>query len=325
MVAIGIAGTGGMATQRVNCFRRMEGVEVAAVYSRCTERARALCPEARPFEDYEAMLDSVEAVALCLPNNLHAACALRALKSGRHALVEYPLCIAPGEMEALGSAAERSGCVLMVGNTIVHEAMFRWVVERSGRLGELLSAASRVGYFGSDIAGAWYMDPAQSGSPFVAYHYHHIEYYRRILGEVRWVHARDESRPDPRKPDFLSVSGGTLVMGHVGARTSCIQWYLSAGGRGSLPRGFWLNGTAGSLTIVSHEKDRSLAILDVGGERTSETLDDEWGVEGSCRDFIEAIRGNMDHRARLAEDMMTLRIGLAAAESARLDAPVTLD
>jgi len=325
MVRVGVVGTGGMAAQRVQCLREIEGVAVSAICSRSRERARSLCPEARAFDDYGAMLDAVDAAVLCLPNHLHARYALQALDRGRHVLVEYPLCTTTEEMAALRRAGEASGRVLMVGNTIVHEAMFRYVSQHQGRLGELISAASRVGYFGSDIAGEWYMDPAQAGSPFVSYHYHHIEYYRRLLGDVQWVLACDESRPDPVRPGLLSLAGGTLIMRHAGGATSSIQWYLSASGEGRTPRGFWLNGLEGSLTIVSHKDDVSLAVLDLGAHRTAESFREEWGVAGSSEDFIAAIRGELDHSDRLEQDMRTLAIGFAAAESARRKKPVSLE
>jgi predicted dehydrogenase len=307
-----------MAKERVKAFAAMPGTTVAGVCSRDRERAAALSEPAggRAFTDYGTLLKEADAVVLCLPNDLHAPFALEALAQGRHALVEYPLCVNRREAASLRRAAGRSGRVLMLGNTIIREMMFNYLRARLDRLGPLTSAASRVAFFGPEAGGVWYMDPARAGSPFFAYHYHHIEYYRRLLGEVVWVFAHDESRPSSEHPGFLGITGGTLCMGHAGGATSCIQWYLCEQGKG-LPRGFWLTGLKGSVAILTTAPDTSLAVWDTPPERTTETFAEEWGVRGSCQDFLDAIAGRLDHIARLNSDLATLRVGFAAAESAK--------
>lgn len=318
MISIGIIGTGGMAAQRAQSFAALEGACVRAVCSRSLAHTAPICAltDAPGYDDYDAALKHVDAVVLCLPNHVHAQYALQALAAGKHVLVEYPLCLCAEDVATLRRAATDSGGVLMVGNTIIHEAMFAYLRQRQERLGPLVSASSRVAFYGKEIAGRWYLKPEQSGSPFVSYHYHHIEYYRRFLGEVKWVRANDESVADPERPGTLLLSGGTLTMGHESGATSCTQWYLSASGAG-LPRGMWLNGRSGSVAIISRGNDRSDVIWDDGGEGKTEVLDDAWGVTGSSADFLSAIADRLDHRARLQSDLVTLAVGFSAAESAR--------
>ncbi|MBU1736430.1 MAG: Gfo/Idh/MocA family oxidoreductase [Verrucomicrobia bacterium] len=323
-VTIGIAGSGGMATQRISLFNRMAGVKVSAVYARHIEKVRACCARSRAqaCADYDDLLAAAEAAVICLPNHLHAAFALQALRAGRHVLVEYPLCLSPAEARVLQAAAVRNGRVLMVGNTIIHEAMFRYLMRHRRQLGALCSAASRVAFHDKVVAGCWYMNPRFTGPVFAALHYHHIEYYRHLLGAVTAVRAHDDSRPDHLRPGYKSLIGGTLHLEHAGGAASCIQWYLSAAGRGS-PRGLWLNGAAGSLTVVSHGPAKSQVIWNGGETKANEVYIDDWGVAGSCRDFIAAIRGQLDHHARLQSDMQTLSVGWRAAESARLGRRLT--
>jgi len=318
MIRIGVVGAGGMAGERCRVFKGMKAARVEAVCARSREKAESLAKRAgaKAFDDFERMLSGVDAVVLCLPNVAHAEFARKALQARKHVLVEYPLCVSMAEAKVLRARARKSGRVLMTGNTIIHEAMFAYLRERRERLGEILSAASRVAFYGKRIAGRWYMTEASTGPVFASFHYHHIEYYRNFLGEVEWVLARNESRPDAARPGYSSAAGGTLVMGHASGATSCVQWYLNADGNG-LPRGLWMNGTRASVTIISREPERSLAVWDNGGEGKEDVFDDEWGVPGSCRDFIEAIEGRLDHRARLDWDIKTLRVGVLAAESAR--------
>ena len=316
MIRIGIVGAGGMAKKRARVFHEMPETTVAAVCARTVEKARPLCGETRATatDDYDRLLRDVDAVVICVANNVHARYGLEALQHGKHVLVEYPLCTCIEEAHDLRAAREKSGTVLMVGNTIIHEAMFQYLMKHRERLGRLVSASSRVALYSDDIGGVWYMNPEKTGPVFSAFHYHHIEYYRHFLGEVTWVTANDESFPDPGRPGHRSIAGGTLAMGHVGGAMSCIQWYLSASGAG-LPRGLWLNGVKGSVTVLSQAKDRSTVIWDDGGEGKTEVYEDEWGIAGSCRDFVQAIEGKLDHRQRLESDLTTLKVGFAAHES----------
>jgi len=307
-----------MAGQRADAFAAL-GAEVAAIHSRSAERARALVERhgARFCGRTADLWPLVDAVVVCAPNALHAGLALEALGEGKHVLVEYPLCVSAGELAELERAARRAGRALMTGNTIMHEAMFRFLWARKERLGRLASAASRVAFYGESVGGAWYMRPEMRGPVFAAFHYHHIEYYRRFLGEVKWVSANDESRPDPERPGCEGLAGGTLVMGHETGATSCVQWYLGASGNG-LPRAITLNGAAGSVTVLSRQgQEESDVVWDDGGEGKIESFVNEWGVEGSCRDFLAAVEGRLDAGERLAWDAGTLRVGLAASEAAQ--------
>ncbi len=320
MIRIGIIGTGGMAHQRAQAFHAREDTTVVGVCSRSMEKTEPIreLTGAQGYDDVDALLVNVDAVVVCTPNATHASFTLRALERGAHTLVEYPICVSQEETTALRDAAEGAGVVLMTGNTIIHEAMFRFVAAHIDRLGRLISAASRVAFYAGDMGDAWYMQPSLTGPVFASFHYHHIEYYRRLLGEVEWMVARDESVPDSGSSDRTSTAGGTLTMAHASGATSCIQWYLSASGAG-LPRGMWINGDKGSVAVLSHNgnDEQSLVMWDEGGPDKTETFENEWGVSGSCEDFARAITGDLDHRERLASDLVTLRVGLAAAESSR--------
>ncbi len=316
MLRIGLMGAGGMGAARARAADECDGAKVVAVCSRRRETAAALADSlgATAFTDRDRFLDAVDAVVVAIPNVLHAEAATAALAAGKHVLVEYPLCSRWRDATQLRDRAHQTGQVLMVGNTIVHEAMFGFVSARLERLGELRSAASRVAFHDPAVAAAWYLRPELTGPVFAAYHYHHIEYYRRLLGEVVWVDAHDEGVA-AAAGDRLSFAGGTLLMGHVGGATSCIQWYLSEQGRAE-SRVFQLTGTADALTIVSHEPGRSLAVWGGGGPGGTETFAEHWGVTESTREFVAAIDGAVDHQRRLDSDLRTLQVGLLAGASA---------
>jgi hypothetical protein len=110
-----------------------------------------------------------------------------------------------------------------------------------------------------------------------------------------------------------NFSGGNIFMEHKNKITSSIQWYLSDKGTG-LPRSMVLNGTEGSLTLITLTSGKTSVVW--GESITSEQeITEQWGVQGSCDDFIKAVNGQIDHRSLLSGDYETLKIALAAEQS----------
>ena len=66
-------------------------------------------PPARSFPSFEALLDAVDAVAVCSPNDAHAAQVRAALTAGRHVVCEFPLAGSAVEAQALFELAEAQG------------------------------------------------------------------------------------------------------------------------------------------------------------------------------------------------------------------------
>jgi len=65
-------------------------------------------------EDYEHVLEQVDAVYLALPNHLHKEYAVRAADAGVHVLCEKPMAVTEQECEAMINAAQNNGVKLMV-------------------------------------------------------------------------------------------------------------------------------------------------------------------------------------------------------------------
>ncbi|MBL8096523.1 MAG: Gfo/Idh/MocA family oxidoreductase [Anaerolineales bacterium] len=95
----------------------------------------------KAYGTYEAMLadPDVHVVYVPLPNHLHAEWSIRALQAGKHVLCEKPLAITLGEVDAMITAAQATGRVLMEAFMYRHHAQTLKVQElvQSGALGEL--------------------------------------------------------------------------------------------------------------------------------------------------------------------------------------------
>jgi len=112
---VGIVGTGWMAATHTEALRRL-GVEVAGVAGRSPDRAREVADRlglATAYDSVEALVadDSLAAVHVTSPNDVHATQAAAALRAGRHVVCEKPLGVSAEETAALVELAAGTGLV----------------------------------------------------------------------------------------------------------------------------------------------------------------------------------------------------------------------
>ncbi len=114
---IGIAGAGH--------FGRYHALKVAAsprgiltgVYDPNLERAKTVGWEAGAKEmAFEAILDTSDAVIVAAPAEMHHDLTAKALRAGKHVLVEKPIAATLGQADELGALATERGLVLQVGH-----------------------------------------------------------------------------------------------------------------------------------------------------------------------------------------------------------------
>jgi predicted dehydrogenase len=79
----------------------------------------------------------VDAVLLCTPNALHAAQSIQALDAGKHVLVEKPMAESIADAELMAEAARRNDRVLVLGQTLRHNAPIRWLQDHRHEFGTL--------------------------------------------------------------------------------------------------------------------------------------------------------------------------------------------
>jgi predicted dehydrogenase len=112
---VGIVGTGWMAATHTEALRRL-GVEVVGVGGRSPDRAREVADRlglATAYDSVEALVadDSLAAVHVTSPNDVHAEQAAAALRAGRHVVCEKPLGVSTEETAALVELAAGAGLV----------------------------------------------------------------------------------------------------------------------------------------------------------------------------------------------------------------------
>ena len=117
-IRVGIMGAGWPGRKHAEGYKGAGGFEVTAVADLIPGRRKAIVqvfPGAREFTDANALLNDpqVDAVSICLPNDLHAPLALAALKAGKHVICETPPTTNASDAKKLVAAAAKAGKVLL--------------------------------------------------------------------------------------------------------------------------------------------------------------------------------------------------------------------
>ncbi|SHI37089.1 Gfo/Idh/MocA family protein [Wenxinia saemankumensis] len=135
------------------------GAELVAIASSSAEKAAgfaAFAPGIAHLPSYEALLasDAVEAVYIPLPNHLHVEWAERALRAGKHVLVEKPLAQRAEEIDRLIGLRDETGLFAAEGFMVVHHP--QWTKAREivagGMLGELRQITAAFSFNNPDPA-----------------------------------------------------------------------------------------------------------------------------------------------------------------------------
>jgi predicted dehydrogenase len=117
-------------------------------------------------KNYDELLtdSSVKAVAVATPVSTHFELGRKALKAGKHLLMEKPFTATSAQAEELIALAEKQSLVLMVDHTFIYTGAVRKIKELmdSGKIGSLLyfdSVRVNLGLFQHDTNVIWDLAP----------------------------------------------------------------------------------------------------------------------------------------------------------------------
>src|SRR3954451_5371049 len=136
MVRIGIVGIGFMGMIHYLAARKVQGARVAAVCSRDEKKLagdwrsiqgnfgprgeRMDLSGVKKYRELDELLadPEIDLVDVCNPTHLHPETALRALRAGKHVLVEKAIALDPRDADAMLQAARQAGKLLMVAHVL---------------------------------------------------------------------------------------------------------------------------------------------------------------------------------------------------------------
>jgi predicted dehydrogenase len=116
---VAVIGAGHLGKHHARLLGGLDGAQLVAVADIDAERARTSASPAgaRATTDYRELFDTVDAVSIAVPTELHHQVALPFLERGKGVLVEKPMARSVAEADELIAAAAKTGSTLLVGHT----------------------------------------------------------------------------------------------------------------------------------------------------------------------------------------------------------------
>ena len=145
-IRIGIVGTNFISDLFCEAASTVDGVIIAAVYSRKFDTGSAFASKhgiKTVFCDYSEMISSnlIDAVYVASPTFLHRDHTVAALECGKHVLCEKSISTTAAEFADMKSATSRSGRVLLEAMRPAHDPFYDLVRDELAKLGRVLGAS----------------------------------------------------------------------------------------------------------------------------------------------------------------------------------------
>jgi predicted dehydrogenase len=218
---IGLLGTGPWARMaHAPALSEHDGMDFVGVWGRRPEAAKELAElhGTRAYDDVDALLADVDAVAVALPPGVQAELAVRAARAGRHLLLDKPLAATVEEGRAVVDAVQDAG----VASVVFFTTRFltetdAWISEQAGKQGWFTARAQWLGsVFTSDSPFADSPWRREKGALWDVGP-HALSVLLPVLGDVRRVAAA------PGPGDTVH-----LVLEHAGGASSTLTLSLTA-------------------------------------------------------------------------------------------------
>ncbi|MDD3170074.1 MAG: Gfo/Idh/MocA family oxidoreductase [Eubacteriales bacterium] len=186
---IGVVGLGFIGKKHIECYEKMDTVNLAAV---ADINAQVLAKECdykfKVYTDLDEMLrcESLDAVDVCLPTVFHKEAVNTALHHGCHVIVEKPFALQSAEIDEMLECSVKNGRRLMVAHVcrFMQEYRFAKEVITSQSLGKpLYYYACRNSATPKWSSNNWLADKKFSGGTVMDLQIHDIDIANWLLGE----------------------------------------------------------------------------------------------------------------------------------------------
>jgi 1,5-anhydro-D-fructose reductase (1,5-anhydro-D-mannitol-forming) len=314
----------------IPAVQNVPGSHAAGIFSTSRERGDRFAAELgldRAYPALEELLDdpSIDAVYVSTTNDLHAEQTVAAAAAGKHVLCEKPLAVTLADAGRMRDACADAGVVLGTNHHLRGSPTVLAMKELldAGAIGDVVAA--RVFHARSlpEAMRTWRVERPETGAGVVLdVTVHDVDVIRFLLAdEVDEVTAFTASQG-------LGKAGiEDAVMGVLRMRRGQLVSFHDAYTVPHAGTGIELHGTSGSLI------GRDIVMPDPVGKLLLRRLDDveevdipdRWPIyERTISRFNAAVRGDGTPLATGDDGVASLAVALAALESARSAAPISL-
>ena len=141
---LGIIGTNFVSDWLCDAVKETDGIENSAVYSRTHEKGSEFAAKhgiGCVYTDMDEFLCSdIDAVYIASPNKFHYEYAMKAVKAGKHVLLEKPATLTMDEFKSLKKSAGENGVVVLEAMRPVHDPALEMIREAIPKIGTLRRA-----------------------------------------------------------------------------------------------------------------------------------------------------------------------------------------
>jgi|LSQX01.2.fsa_nt_gb predicted dehydrogenase len=156
MIRYGVIGTGKITEEFIIGAQDVDGLKLAAVYSRTERRGEDFAQKfGSPvvYTNIESFASSdIDAVYVASPNSLHYEQSKLMLENGKHVICEKPITVTPEELRELECIAEEKGLVYMEAIMYLYSPARELLINSIKRIGKITSAHFDYSQFSSRYA-----------------------------------------------------------------------------------------------------------------------------------------------------------------------------
>jgi len=344
---VGVIGSGGIfRALHVPYYEMTKRAKIVAVADIKEESAKAVAEKfgADAYTDYRQLLDrkDIDAVDVCVHPRPHRDIAVYAAQSGKHILMEKPMCRNVAEADEMISAADKAGVMFQVAYMLPFNPNFIKLKEllSDGTLGNVAMAyCNQVGWFSPGHP--WLFVKKESGGMLVEQAIHNFDVWLWLYGPVASVYANTSHVPlggtYPEKSKAVENNAVLIInfkSGGVGMFIKSWAAEIGHGGEGVVCTNGSVSFSEGGLRWKTHDmKEAESFNASVPDDDTYRTLSPEARERGywsyaskgaSIEHWLKCIAGEEKPTTSGRVGRAGIEIAEAAYLSSEKGSPVTL-
>ena len=305
-IRLGVAGaSGAFGTKHLEALTQIETAEITAVMAPSQDKARDAAiafSAAHAFDDFDRFItcDEIDAVILATPTQMHAEQGLKAMRAGKHVLIEIPMADSLAYANALVAMQKQTGLIAMAGHVRRFNPSHQWINNRI-RAGEISIQQMDVQTYFFRRTNMNAKGEARSWTDHLLWHHacHTIDLFQYQCGEeVSEVHAVQ----GPLHPELGIAMDMSIIMKTGSGKLCTLSLsFNNDGPLGTFFRYICDKGTYNARyddLFDGHDTQIDVSDIDVSTN----------GIELINREFIAAILAGREPNASLVNCLPAMRV-----------------
>ena len=216
---IGIIGYGGFGKFLHHWWKKLDGVQVVALWGGTPDDPQ---PDIKQYQNWEELLEDqdIDIVSIATPPALHVEMACKAMRAGKHVLLEKPVALTSAGAEEILKVQRETGMVITVDHMLRYDPIVASLIQLSkdetfGKLRHAL--VSNYAQDESLPADHWFWDKTMAGGIFVEHAVHFFDIVNAMANQKvarvsGFTHRRNAHQEDQVSATVLYENG--LIASH---------------------------------------------------------------------------------------------------------------